>query len=314
MAGGLDAEITRTVGSVGAQHWILSTNADGRITAASVFPQSDQAQIAHAPGVTQADALLILPQQDARIGVSNKTVNVFGVQPGGMGDPRVSSGQNLTGPGQVVASTASTARVGDDISFGNTHFEVVGKVRGMTMLGGGPIFFMGLQDAQNFALGGRPLVTAVVTRGNSAVAPPGLAAFSTAEVERNARTDLSGAIKSIDNSKVFMWLVAAIIIAALLYVSALQRLRDFAVLKALGSSSALLFSSLAVQAVFVALLAAAFATVISNFMGGLFAQPVAIPVSSFATMPVVAVVVGLGSSLFALRRVTAADPATAFGA
>ena len=56
-----------------------------------------------------------------------------------------------------------------------------------------------------------------------------------------------------------MWLVAAIIVAALLYVSALQRVRDFAVLKALGSSSLALFGSLALQAVVVTLLAAALA-------------------------------------------------------
>ncbi len=110
-----------------------------------------------------------------------------------------------------------------------------------------------------------------------------------------------------------MWIVAAIIIAALLYVSALQRLRDFAVLKALGSSSASLFVSLSLQAVIVALVAAGFAMVVCNFMDGMFAQPVAIPASAFATMPAVAVIVGVIASLIALRRVARADPAAAFG-
>jgi putative ABC transport system permease protein len=110
---------------------------------------------------------------------------------------------------------------------------------------------------------------------------------------------LSAGVKSINNSKIFMWIVAAIIIAALLYVSALQRVRDFAILKALGSSSLLLFGSLALQAVTVTMLAAAFALIISNFMGGMFAQPVDIPASAYATLPIVAVVVGLLSSLVA---------------
>jgi putative ABC transport system permease protein len=48
-------------------------------------------------------------------------------------------------------------------------------------------------------------------------------------------------------------------------------------------------------------------------MGGLFAQPLAIPASAFFTLPMVAVVVGLLSSLVALRRATGADPAAAFG-
>ena len=70
-----------------------------------------------------------------------------------------------------------------------------------------------------------------------------------------------------------MWLVAAMIVGALLYVSALQRVRDFAVIKALGSSSLALFGSLALQSVVVTLLAAAFAMVVCNFMVGLFKQP-----------------------------------------
>jgi putative ABC transport system permease protein len=257
--------------------------------------------------------LVIIPGQVARDGGATKTINVFGVTVGGMGDPTVSSGQPLSNTGQVVASTAFGASVGSKIEVGAMHFTVVGKVRNRTLLGGGPILYMSLHDAQNLALGGRPLVTAVVTRGVPAQVPAGLGVFNARQVEHDTLSALSAGVQSIDNSKVFMWAVAAIIVAALLYVSALQRVRDFAVLKALGSSSRLLFASLALQAVVVALIAAAFAMVICNFMGGLFAQPVVIPASAFATLPLIAIIVGVLSSLFALRRVTGADPAAAFG-
>jgi putative ABC transport system permease protein len=110
----------------------------------------------------------------------------------------------------------------------------------------------------------------------------------------------------------FMWVIAAVIIAALVYVTALDRTRDFAVLKALGSSSQLLFVGLAIQAVLVALFAAVLAEVIANFMKGLFQQPVDIPGSAFVVLPLAAVVVGLLSSLAALRRAVSADPALAF--
>jgi putative ABC transport system permease protein len=89
--------------------------------------------------------------------------------------------------------------------------------------------------------------------------------------------------------------------------------RDFAVLKALGSSSAALFGSLCLQAVIVTLLAAGLGTVLSTFMTGIFSQPVTIPTSAYTTLPIVAVVVGLLSSLVALRRATGADPVAAFG-
>jgi len=109
-----------------------------------------------------------------------------------------------------------------------------------------------------------------------------------------------------------MWLIAAVIVAALVYVTALERVRNFAVLKALGASSRLLFAGLAFQAVLVALLAAAIAAVISNFMTGLFAQPVDVPPSAFVVLPISALVVGLLASLAALRRAVSADPAMAF--
>jgi putative ABC transport system permease protein len=313
LAAGFSVEIHRTVGAVGAQRWVLSANSAGRIAAVGLFPESDATVISNTPGVTRADPLVIVPQQVAHVGSASKTVNVFGATIGGMGDPAIASGSALSGPGQVVASSTAGARTGSDIEIGAMRFRVVGQVRNRTILGGGPVLYMSLGDAQALAFGGRPEVTAVVTRGVPAQLPAGLAMFSTPEVEHNALAALAGGVKSIDNSRVLMWLVAAIIIAALLYVSALQRTRDFAVLKALGSSSMDLFASLALQSVIVAAVAAVFAMVICNFMTGIFAQPVAIPDSAFATMPLVAVVVGLISSLFALRRVTRADPAAAFG-
>ena len=124
---------------------------------------------------------------------------------------------------------------------------------------------------------------------------------------------MASAVSSINNSKILMWVIAGIIIAALLYVSALQRVRDFAVLKALGSSTLLLLGSLALQAVLVALLAAAFAAIISNFMGGIFHNRWPFPAVPLSALPIIAVVVGLLSSLVALRQATGADPAAAFG-
>lgn len=313
LAGGFRQEIKLTVGGVGADHWVLAANADGRIAAASAFPESDASVIASTVGVERSDPLVIVPQQVGRIAGATPTVNVFGVVRGGLGDPKPSSGHRLTGDGQVVASTASKARIGGVIGIGSMHFTVVGRVADRTLLAGGPIMYVSVHDAQSLAFEGKALVTAVVTSGSPESLPAGLAVYTTSDIEHHAVSALAGAIKSIDNSKFFMWFIAAIIISALLYVSALQRVRDFAVLKALGSSSATLFFSLAVQAVLVALLAAGLGVVLSNFMGGVFAQPVAIPASAFETIPLVAIVVGFVSSLFALRRATSADPASAFG-
>jgi putative ABC transport system permease protein len=313
LAAGFSAEINWTIGGIGASRWVLSGNAHGLISNGQLFPQADVTAISQSPGVTGAAGLAVLPQQVAHINGHGKTVLVFGVEVGNIGDPAVTSGQALSGPGQVVADTRSGAAVGSQIAIGSMSFRVVGQVVNRTMLAGSPIVFMPLHDAQVLALGGRPLITAVVTRGVPSAVPAGLAVLTSSEVEHDNLVPLAGAVSSINSSKIIMWVVAAIIVAALLYVSALQRVRDFAVLKALGSSSLALFESLALQAVVVTLLAAAFAAIVANFLGPFFAQPVVIPGDAFATLPVIAIVVGLLSSLVAVRRATSADPAAAFG-
>ncbi len=313
LAAGFSAEINWTIGGIGADRWVLNNNAHGLISNGQVLPQADAAVISRSPGVTSAAGLAVLPGQVTRVNGHNKTVLVFGVDLGNIGDPAVTSGHALSGPGQVVADTRVGAAVGSRITIGSMSFRVVGQVVNRTMLAGSPIVFMPLRDAQVLVLGGRPLITAVVTRGIPSRVPAGLAVLTSSEIEHDQLTPLTGAVSSINSFKFLLWAVAAIIVAALLYVSALQRVRDFAVLKALGSSSLLLFESLALQAVVVTLLAAALAAVVANFLGVFFAQPVVIPGSAFAALPVIAIVVGLVSSLVAVRRATSADPAAAFG-
>ena len=132
------------------------------------------------------------------------------------------------------------------------------------------------------------------------------------QIEQASISQLAMAISSIDNTRSFMWFIATIILAALIYITALERTRDFAVLKALGASSRPLYLGLAFQAVVVSLLAAVVGAVLSTFMGGIFDQPVDIPGSAFIVLPISALAVGLISSLIALRRAIGVDPALAF--
>jgi putative ABC transport system permease protein len=99
----------------------------------------------------------------------------------------------------------------------------------------------------------------------------------------------------------------------MLYVAALERSRDFAVLKALGSSSRSLFLSLVLEAVVVTLLAAILGEVLATLLSPTFTQPVDITPDARLVLPLVAVLVGIVASVTALRRVTGADPAAAFG-
>ena len=173
--------------------------------------------------------------------------------------------------------------------------------------------YMPLLAVQQAVTGGKPLITAVVTSGTPAKVPAGLVVLSSAAVVNDTVGQLRTAVTSIDNTRWLMWLVAAAIVGSMLYVAALERKRDFAVLKALGSSSGALFLSLLIEAVVVTLLAAALAEILASFLTRTFAQPVDITLDARLVLPLIAVVVGIVASVTALRRVTGADPATAFG-
>ncbi len=314
LADGFHAEVASTVNGVGATSWVMAPAAEGRLTAFAAFPAADMSAVAREPGVRRASPVLFAPEQVVVVGGSTVplTVNLMGVQPGGVGDPQVVSGHGLSGPDQAVVDS-KVAPVGSVLHLGGHPYDVVGVVDDRTMDGGIPIVYMPVATVQRAVTGGRPLITAVTTEGTPANVPSGLVVLAPAAVVTDTVGALGSAVSSIDNTRSLMWLIAAAIVASMLYVAALERKRDFAVLKALGSSSRTLFLSLVVEAVVVTLFAAILAELLSTLMGPLFAQPVDITPDARLVLPLIAVIVGVIASISALRRVAGADPATAFG-
>ena len=88
---------------------------------------------------------------------------------------------------------------------------------------------------------------------------------------------LNGARQAIALMAGLLWVVAALIVGSMIYVSALERTRDFAVFKAVRVPTRSILSGLAVQAVIVALLAALLGGVLSVLLGPLFPMRVDIP-------------------------------------
>jgi putative ABC transport system permease protein len=314
LADGFHAEVEQTIDSVGATSWVLSDAAQGRVTAFAAFSAADERVVSHEPGVRRASAVLFAPAQVAHVSGSGQpvTVNLFGVERDGLGNPQVVSGHSLAGADQVVVDS-KVAPLGSVLTLGGRRYDVVGTVENRTMTGGVPLVYMTLPAAQQAVVGGRPLITGLVTTGTPRAVPAGLVVLSPPTVVADTVAQLKTGVQSIDNSRSLMWIIAAAIVASMLYVAALERKRDFAVLKALGASSRTLFMSLVLEAVAVTLLAALLAELLASLLTRTFAQPVDITLDARLVLPLIAVVVGVVASIAALRRVTGADPATAFG-
>jgi putative ABC transport system permease protein len=314
LASGFSTEISETVDGFNGDAWVLANAAGGRITAFAAFPELETLAVASEPGVHDASPVLMIPSQVAHFGTKQLTVNLAGVALGKLGDPKTTSGHNLTGPNEAVIDDELHVPLGSTLVMGGRDLRVVGTVADRTLLGGTAMIYVPLASAQAIVLHGQPLITAIVSRGTPAVLPSGFSHFTPEQISATTLAQMQSAVASIDNTRLLMWILAAVIVGALLYVAALERKQDFAVLKALGASSLALFGSLMLEAVIVSLVATVLAEFVANALTPfLFSQPVDIQFKAYVTLPIIALVVGVLASLTALRRVVSADPAEAFG-
>jgi putative ABC transport system permease protein len=312
LAAGFGVEIDQSVAGFHADAWVVKANTANRIASLPPLPQRTERQVATLPGVKDATPVVIVPQT-AQVGTDAHAVNMIGAPVGSPPSQQpITSGGQVTARGQAVVDDRLGAAVGEQLSIGGHAFRVVGVTTDRSLLGGIPNVYVSLSDAQATAYGGQSIINAVVVTGVPSALPPSLSVQSNQTVEQASLDQMAQAVSSINNSKWLMWIIAAVIVASLVYVTALERTRDFAVLKALGASSGALFLGLAIQAVVVALTAALIAAVLAQFGTGVFAQPVDIPASAYVELPISALIVGLLASLIALRRAVSVDPAMAF--
>ena len=313
LTNGFSVEIDQTVTGFHADVWVVEAGTAPRLSSLNPFNVSQVAAVASTPGVTSATPVIVIPETADRSGTPSDVVLIGAPVGSGPLQQPLTSGSPVAGPGQAVVDQRLGATLGSQVTIGGQAFRVVGITSNRTMLGGIPNMYVTLGDAQAAAFQGVPIISAVVVTGTLGAAPSGLVAYTNQQMEAGTLDQVSTAVSSINNSRLFMWVIAAVIVASLVYVTALERTKDFAVLKALGASSGRLFLGLAFQAVLVALIAAVLAIVVAQFMTGLFSQPVVFPTSAYVTLPLSALVVGLLASLIALRRAVGADPAKAFG-
>jgi putative ABC transport system permease protein len=312
---GFNTEARDTVEGTGADGWVVPEGVSGPFTTVSGLPASTADEIAGAPGVEAASPFVATSNTAKREDGELLTINALGVVPYELGSPGdVTDGEVLAGPGEaVVDERLKDVGVGDTIEVSGLELEVVGEVEGRTYFGGVPVVYMPLSDAQEITYRGEPLSNAVMFTGELRDAPRGLTIQDNEVVQEDMKRVLDGAIGTIDLTRLLMWIVAAVIIGTVIYLSALERLTDFAVLKAVGGESRSLAIGLSVQAVIASVLSAAVAAAFAQVLKPLFPLPITLEPSAYLLMTAIAIVVGVLASVAALRRVLKVDPALAFG-
>jgi putative ABC transport system permease protein len=304
-----DNKIDRTVSSFDADGWVVRANSFGPFTGPATMPSARAASVRELPGVRRADPVAVLRATTDTPERAN--VNLIGVVPGGVGSPR-GSARLLQAGGAAIADESLGLAVGDRLDLNGADFRVGAVTSGMTYFAGIPTVTVSLRDAQRLGLGGQDLATAVLTRGRPATLPAGLALLGSSEVKEDLGRPVRQAQQTISLIRVLLWIVAAGIIGAVVYLSVLERVRDLAALKAIGVATRDLVGGLILQAALLSLLAALLSVGLEEAIAPAAAMSVEVPALTFLTLPIVAVLVGVVASLIGLRRAVGVDPALAF--
>ena len=126
----------------------------------------------------------------------------------------------------------------------------------MSVNAGMPVVIVPLDPFQAIVLGGQPLATAGVAHEPVARAPAGFVQVGLEEAREDALRILGDATSTIDLIKVLLWVVAALILGSVMYLSAVERTRDFALFKAIGVGTAQLAGGIALQSAVLSVISA----------------------------------------------------------
>jgi putative ABC transport system permease protein len=302
-------EADRAVASIGGDAWVVPAGTEGPFTGLNFMEAERADDIRAAPGVRQADPVLLIPQT-LRTASGVKTLMVVGHRMGRLGEPRPEEGRRSRARGEVVVDKKLGFGLGEKLTVRRHKFTVVGLVSGHTIGGGTPIAYVPIEDLWDTA-GVGPVAKAIVITGK----PRGIHGYkvlSREQVRNDMLRPLRSAESAINNTRLLLWLVAAVIVGAVMYMSALERVRDFAVLKAVGATTRTVVLSLAIEAVLACLIAAALAIGFAQLLLPIFPLPITYTLGAYAVLPVIAVVVGVLASLAGVRRAVRTDPAAAF--
>ena len=307
-----DYETRHLVDSIGADTWLVKSGVSGPFTANAPLSEQLLERARKADGVRVAEPIVIFRQVARRAG-SSRVVNVLGTRMGGIVHLGVVAGRPLRGNGEALADERTGASVGQTVALGERRFRVVGLTGGLSYYAGTPVVALTLHDARKLTFDGQPLTSAIVTRGTPTGTIKGLKQLSPAAVRADLRKPVAAATTTVSILAVILTVVAAGIIGLMSYLTGLDRLTDFAVLKAVGVPTRKLLSGLVLQAVLLAVAAAAAAAAIAAAIAPMFPVVVRFTELGYAGLLVLAVLVGLATSLVNVRQATGVDPALAFG-
>ncbi|NNE12134.1 MAG: ABC transporter permease [Ilumatobacter sp.] len=304
----------RLLAGFGGDEYLVAAGSSGPMTATTPLPGGLVETVRSDESVLDARGLFLAPTALLVDGAPAGVV-VVGTD-GGDQTFDLLAGRGIAGPGEAVVDTdLEQLALGDDFFLAGVPFRVVGLTEFATWDVASAGVFIERAQALDLFAGGRDVVTAIAIDGrvDRSALPANVEIAGRSAAFDDIVSRAAAAKRSIDSFTATLWVLAVMIVGSVLYLAALERLRDFAVFKATGASDADLVLGLAVQAMIVGGLAGLAAIGLAHALRPVYPGLLSLPLRIAWPVVPVAVVIAAVSSVFGIRRAVRVDPSQAFG-
>ncbi|MBV8979825.1 MAG: hypothetical protein JO086_02895 [Acidimicrobiia bacterium] len=303
-------EAHRTIGAFHARSWVVPAGTSGPFMSSATLPASTASEFGADRGGPATPVAVL--RGTLEHGNDRPDVNILGVVPATFAAPPVVDGRAPLTKGEATAERSLGVGIGDVATVNGHAVRVVGLTSGLTYRAGVPSVYVTLDEAQAIAYGGQPLATTIAVQGSPPSLPTGLILRSNDETFRDVIAPIKNARKTITLVLALLWVVAALVIGSVVYLSTIDRVRDIAVFKAIGATDRSLLAGVVVQALLLALTACAVGIVLARVIAPMMPMRAEIAGWHRVLLVGVAVAVAAAASVTAVRRVLSIDPAFAF--
>jgi putative ABC transport system permease protein len=336
---GLLDKATTTIEHASADIWVTSRNTPN-VDFAHTFPETSVLRVRSVPGVARADNLIVsfmnlqLPS-GAEEGTLVYALSDFAAWnlPWSVPEGRV---EDLRRGANVLMDRSAVRRfgtfsVGDYREILRRRFKIIGTTTGAASFTTAPITFMDYRRAQEISDGLREKTTYILVKAEHAEDVPAVAAEirrrlpyndvytreEWAARSRNYWIRSTGLGMSMGVTVFLGILVGIVIVGQTLYTSAVEHVKEFGTVKAIGGSNWDIYRILGEQALIAAVVGFVLGAVFSLAMRpamSLLELNVLLTPGFTASVFVGTVLMCLGAAVFSFRRVAGIDPALVFRA
>lgn len=328
-AGAID-QVTRYIRTSPAEVFLSQDGVKTMHMSASALPPDAAARVASVAGVAWVSPIGFASGSVS--GPQGRELSyLIGYDTGtGRGGPSELVTGRTPGSGEAIvdeqAADGLGVGLGDSVTVLGARLEVVGLSSGGSSITNTTVFvtraefakIRGAVPASYLLVGTEPTATAGTVADRIRRAVPGVTVQTREEFaasEARIVTDMSADLLRLMST--IGLLIALAVIALGLMTATLNRIREYAVLKALGATTSRLAGSVTVQVLWTVALASLLAATLAQLLSWalpLLAPAVSISITSAALTQTTlgALAVGLIAALWPLRRIATLDAATAF--